>query len=102
MCVRRGLHVQVVEDGTTDVAAMRATIAEAKAVLDKPSLIIVRTTIGFGSPNKGGTASAHGSPLGADETQLVREKFDWQHKPFEVPLLPCTGLCLISRPPTKH
>ena len=51
----------------------------------KPTAISCKTTIGFGSPNKGGKASSHGSPLGQDEIKLVRKKLNWMHKPFEVP-----------------
>ena len=51
----------------------------------KPTTISCKTIIGFGSPNKSGKAAAHGSPLGADEIELVRKKLKWKYKPFEIP-----------------
>ncbi|WP_338609431.1 transketolase [Pelagibacterium nitratireducens] len=52
---------------------------------DKPTLIAAKTTIGFGSPNKAGTAKAHGSPLGTDEIALAKAELGWKYGPFEVP-----------------
>ena len=51
----------------------------------RPTVIACKTTIGFGSPNKSGKSSAHGSPLGDEEIQLVRKKLKWKHEPFEIP-----------------
>ena len=67
-----------------DPAAIAAAIEAAKKT-DRPSLIACRTTIGFGAPNKGGTAKAHGSALGADEIALVRQNLGWTSPPFEIP-----------------
>lgn len=80
-----GWHVLHVEDGNTDLDAIAKAIEEAKAVTDKPTMIKVTTTIGYGSPNKEGTAGVHGAALGEDEITLTREKLGWTHAPFEVP-----------------
>lgn len=80
-----GWHVQHVADGNTDLAGIAKAIAAAKAVTDKPSLIKVTTTIGYGSPNKANTAGVHGAPLGSDEVQLTRENLGWSCEPFVVP-----------------
>jgi transketolase len=80
-----GWHVLEVADGNTDLAAIDKAIAAAKAVTDKPSLIKVRTTIGYGSPNKGNTAGVHGAALGADEVKFTREHLGWEYAPFELP-----------------
>ena len=79
-----GWHVIDGVDGH-DGDAIKAAIEQARATSDKPSIICARTTIGFGSPNKGGKKSSHGSPLGNDEIALAREQLGWQYGPFEVP-----------------
>ena len=71
-----GWHVDRVSDGN-DVAAISSAIAQAKAKNDKPSLIAVRTIIGYGSPNKQGSSAAHGSPLGVDEVALAKQNLGW-------------------------
>ncbi len=68
-----------------DVAAVDAAIANAKQGSDKPTLIVARTSIGRGSPNRAGTAKAHGEALGADEVKLTREALGWPHEPFVIP-----------------
>jgi len=68
-----------------DVAAVSAAIAKAKLSTDRPSLLICKTHIGKGSPNRANTAKAHGEPLGADEIKLTRESLGWAHAPFVVP-----------------
>ena len=80
-----GWHVQHVADGNTDVEAIAKAIEAAKAVTDRPSIIKVTTTIGYGSPNKGDTAGVHGAPLGEDETTLTRQELGWEYGAFEVP-----------------
>ena len=80
-----GWHVQHVADGNTDVDAIAKAIEAAKAVTDKPSIIKITTTIGFGSPNKSDTAGVHGAPLGDEETELTRKQLGWNYGPFEVP-----------------
>lgn len=100
-------HITI--DGSTDLSVSEDTIARFKAYgwatlevdghdhqaifqaisiakeMERPTLISCRTTIGYGSPNKQNTASVHGSPLGAAETQLTRENLGWPTGPFEVP-----------------
>jgi len=68
-----------------DAAVVSAAIAQAKAQADKPTLVICKTTIGKGSPNRGGTAKAHGEALGPDEIKLTREALGWAHEPFVIP-----------------
>ena len=80
-----GWHVLHVKDGNTDLEAIAKAIEEAKSVTDKPSMIKVTTTIGYGAPNKADTAGIHGSALGADEIKLTRENLGWNYEPFEVP-----------------
>ena len=78
-------HVQKVENGDTDLDGIEQAIAAAKSETERPSLICVRTTLGYGSPNKANTHTAHGSALGADEVQATRENLGWEYEPFEVP-----------------
>ena len=68
-----------------DTQAVSNAIAKAKASKDKPTLIVCKTSIGKGSPNRANTAKAHGEPLGADEIKLTREAIGWTHPPFVVP-----------------
>jgi transketolase len=68
-----------------DAQAVSRAIAQAKTSSDKPSLIVCKTSIGKGSPNRANTAKAHGEPLGADEIKLTREAIGWAHAPFLVP-----------------
>jgi transketolase len=79
-----GWHVVEAIDGH-DAAAIKAAIEEAQSVTDKPSIIICKTTIGFGSPNKQGTHNCHGAPLGDDEIKATRELLNWPHAAFEIP-----------------
>lgn len=62
-----------------------AAINEAKANTEQPTLIFCKTVIGFGAPNKQGTAAAHGSPLGEEEIERTRAALEWIHKPFDIP-----------------
>jgi transketolase len=81
-----GWHVDYVKEGNTDLDAISKAIAHAKTVTDKPSFIVVTTTIGYGSPNKAGSADAHGAPLGVDEVKLTKEALGWPLEPtFLVP-----------------
>ncbi|HFR3342604.1 TPA: transketolase [Streptococcus suis] len=78
-----GWHTDLVTDGT-DVDAIFAAIEKAKAA-GKPSLIEIKTVIGYGSPNKAGSNAAHGAPLGPDEAEATRKALDWNYAPFEIP-----------------
>jgi transketolase len=81
-----GWHVLRVEQGNTDLAALDAALHAARAETARPSLILVHTTIGYGSPRKAGTAAAHGSPLGADEVAATKRALGWDTEArFHVP-----------------
>jgi transketolase len=80
-----GWHVLHVENGNTDLDGIAKAIEAAKAVTDKPTMIKVTTTIGYGSPNKANTAGVHGAALGGDEIALTRKNLGWEHEPFVVP-----------------
>jgi transketolase len=80
-----GWHVQAVADGN-DLFAIEAALAAAREETERPSLIAVRTRIGFGSPHKENSFEAHGSPLGADEVRLTKKNLGWPTEPqFYVP-----------------
>ena len=68
-----------------DSAAVAAAIDTALAEPERPSLICCKTVIGFGAPNKQGTASTHGAPLGDEEVAASRDELDWDYPPFEIP-----------------
>jgi transketolase len=68
-----------------DAAAVSAAIATAKRSADKPTLIVCKTSIGQGSPNRAGTSKAHGEPLGAEEIKLTRQAIGWTAEPFKIP-----------------
>jgi len=79
-----GWHVVAGVDGHDPVAIQQA-IDAAKSVTDKPSMICCKTTIGYGSPNKAGSHSCHGAPLGDEEVSLTRKELGWDHEPFVIP-----------------
>jgi len=80
-----GWHTASVPDGN-DLAAIDAALQTARAETERPSLILVRTHIGYGSPNKQDTFEAHGSPLGVDEVRLTKQNLNWPTEPpFLVP-----------------
>ncbi|KAI3971361.1 hypothetical protein MKX01_008205 [Papaver californicum] len=80
-----GWHVIWVKNGNNGYDEIRAAIKEAKAVTDKPTLIKVTTTIGFGSPNKANSYAVHGAALGSKEVDATRKNLDWPFEPFHVP-----------------
>jgi transketolase len=80
-----GWHVQEVPDGN-DLGALDDALAAAEREARRPSIILVRTHIGYGSPNKQDTADAHGAPLGAEEAERTKEALGWPtDEPFRVP-----------------
>lgn len=80
-----GWHVQHVNDGN-DLLAIDAALWEARTEIERPSLIIVRTHIGYGSPNKQDTPAAHGAPLGPEEVRLTKRNLSWpEERRFYVP-----------------
>jgi len=79
-----GWQVIDVADGN-DINAINSAIELAKSDSTRPSILIIKTIIGYGSPNKGGTSKAHGSPLGADEIALTKKGYGWEYEPFFVP-----------------
>lgn len=80
-----GFQTLLVQDGN-DLEEIHAAVAEAKADTERPSLIIVKTQIGYGCPAKQGKASAHGEPLGEDNVAALKENLQWPSKePFFVP-----------------
>ncbi|KST66914.1 transketolase [Mastigocoleus testarum] len=80
-----GWHVLHVKDGNNDLEGIAKAIEEAKSVTDKPSMIKVTTTIGYGAPNKQNTSGIHGSALGTDEVKATRENLGWEYEPFDLP-----------------
>jgi transketolase len=82
-----GWQVLEVEKGDTDLNAIDDALAAARADTARPSLIVVHTTIGYGSPNKANTSQAHGSPLGEEEVVLTKRALGWPHenRTFYVP-----------------
>lgn len=79
-----GWHVVRGVDGHNS-DAIKAAIEEAHKITDKPSLLMCKTTIGFGSPNKAGSHESHGAPLGAAEVAATREALGWKYAAFEIP-----------------
>ncbi len=81
-----GWQVLRVENGNTDLEAIDAAIRTAVSQEERPTIVAVRTTIGYGSPHKAGTSAAHGSPLGVEEVALTKKALGWQWtEPFFVP-----------------
>ena len=68
-----------------DFKSIEKSISQAKKEKLKPTIICMKTTIGYGSPNKQGTSGIHGAPLGKDEVELTRKNLNWTYPPFEIP-----------------
>ena len=73
------------KNGNTGYDEICAAITEAKSVTDRPTMIKVTTTIGFGSPNKANSYSVHGAALGGKEVEATRQNLGWPYEPFHVP-----------------
>ncbi len=98
-----GWDVQEVEDGNTDISAISDAIAKAKAVADKPSMIVVNTAIGYGCPALQGSAKCHGSPLGEENIAALKENLGWKYKePFTVPDEVKSGIAEIKKGLAKN
>lgn len=80
-----GWHVLHVENGNSDLDAIAKALETAKSVTDKPTMIKVTTTIGYGAPNKQNTAGIHGAALGTDEVAASRSNLGWEYEPFALP-----------------
>ncbi|MEP6801093.1 MAG: transketolase [Acidobacteriota bacterium] len=81
-----GWQVLHVANGNTDLDAIDNALGAAIAEVSRPSLVIIKTTLGYGSPNKGGTSEAHGSPLGVEEVARTKKALGWvSEEPFFVP-----------------
>lgn len=80
-----GWEVIRVEDGN-DVDALRKAMKAAKQNTEQPTLIEVKTVIGYGSPNKSGSSSSHGAPLGEEEAKLTKQNYNWEYGAFHVPV----------------
>lgn len=78
------LHVK---DGNRDLSAINSALWKAKQCSDKPTLIKISTTIGYGAPNKGNTPGIHGSAVGDKETRAAKEALGYEYAPFEIPFL---------------
>ena len=68
-----------------DAKALAEAVEQAQAVMDKPSLLMCKTVIGFGSPNKAGSHESHGAPLGDAEIEVTRKALDWSYPAFDIP-----------------
>ena len=79
-----GWNYLKVQDGN-DIEALNTAIESAKQNTGGPTLVEVKTVIGFGSPNKSGKSDSHGAPLGSDEAILTKAAYEWPHEPFQVP-----------------
>ena len=76
---------QVLSADGHDTQSVSQAIEEARAESTKPTIVNCKTIIGFGAPNKQGTAATHGAPLGEEEVAATRERLDWHHPPFVIP-----------------